>query len=108
MGDWNPEALKAKYLSIKIGSEISQSGPVKVALIYKEGKDALAIKSVALYQNGKKISEDKHDGFSGGSLKDILYKLTLKNYQKSAKYRLKIEFTGSGATDSFGEIKLSP
>ena len=107
LGDWSPESLKKTSFSLKIKSEVSQSGPVKVALLYKKGKHALEIKSVALYQNGKKISEDRHDGFSGGSLKNILYKLHLKKYKKSAKYSLKIEFKGSGGTDSYGEVKIS-
>ena len=108
IGSWNPQTVKQSYKTLEFDAtaQIQAKGTYEAALLYKKGTHAINIQSVELYENNKKISEDKHIGFSGGSLKDVAYKLIVKSFKKSAKYTIKITLKGSGGHDSHGEVKL--
>ena len=108
VGTWNPQSISSAYqkLSFDVSSQIQAKGSYEVVFLYHKGVNAVDIKSVALYENNKKISEDKHLGFSGGTLKKITYKVDAKKFKKAATYTLKASMKGSGGKDSNGEVKI--
>lgn len=105
---WEPKGTPSdwKEVNFSTGGKIDGAGTFEVAFVYNKGTHALEISEVALLENGKQVATDKHDGFSGGSLKEIAYTLKLPSYKSGAKYSLRARIKGSGGTDSHGEIKI--
>lgn len=105
---WKPATTPAnwKEVTFSTNEQIKAKGEYEVVFLYKKGTHALDISEVSILENGKEVATDKHDGFSGGSLKKIVYKLNLKSFKPNAKYTLKARIKGSGGTDSQGEVKL--
>ena len=96
--DWTKQTFSTN-------GKIKSAGDIEVAFIYSKGQHALEISEVELLENGKVVATDKHAGFSGGKLKQIVYTLKLKKHKKGAKYTLRANVKGAGGTDSHGEIK---
>ena len=107
--NWSPDILTTSFapITIKVNDYIKASGKYELAFVYIKGTHALDIQSVTLYENGQKISEDKHAGFSGGELKNVTYSLSVDRYKASAKYQLKVVIKGNGGTNSYGDIKIT-
>ena len=108
IGSWNSQTVGNSYktLDFDATAQIQDSGTYEAVLLYQKGGHAIDIQSVALYEDGKKISEDKHIGFSGGRLTKITYKLNVKNFKKGAKYTLKARVKGNGGHDTHGVVKI--
>ena len=107
--EWKAADIKSNFqdFTFDVSKFIKANGNYELAFIYKSGGFAIEIDSVTLFENGKKISQDKHIGFSGGQLKKVAYKLKVKNFKAGAKYQIKASIKGSGGTNSFGEIKIT-
>jgi len=107
-GNWSPQQTTQDWQqqSFSTAGEIKAANTYEVAFLYSKGAHALDISEVSLLEDGKVVATDKHAGFSGGILKNIVYKLELTSFNKNAKYTLRATTKGSGGTDSHGEVKI--
>lgn len=71
---------------VDISTIINAPGEYMISFEHAGGPDQFNINSVALLENGEKISEDKHllNGVGGSSL----YKLEVKEYKEENKYEI--------------------
>jgi hexosaminidase len=108
VGEWKPAMVpeKAAEADWDVTSAITSGGKMEALFVYQSGAHALAIKWVALYENGVEVARDTHNGWSGASLNDIVYHLTLEKLKPGATYTLKALVAGEGGTDSNGVVTL--
>jgi len=106
--NWTPAQTPKdwKNVSFKTAGKITSAGNYEVVFLYQKGTHALEISELVLLEDGKQVAIDKHQAFSGGQLKRIIYKLKLPAFKKDAKYTIQARIKGSGGTDSHGEIKI--
>ncbi len=108
VGTWSPKTTSSDFtnLTFDVTKQVNKSGELEVALVYKKGTHAIDIAEVSLLKDGKTIATDKHVGFSGGKLTNIVYKLKVDKFSKG-KYEIAVKAKGSGGTDSHGEVKVT-
>ncbi|WOH36616.1 beta-N-acetylhexosaminidase [Thalassotalea fonticola] len=108
VANWTPAELTTGFnkLSWEVTEHVKKQGKINVAMLYREGKNALEIESLELYENGKRIAKDRHYALSGEILSNIVYKLKLPEYKSDATYTLKASVKGSLGIDSFGQVKM--
>lgn len=109
IGQWNPQSvgMDFKTLSFEVTEQISGKGNFEVGVLYQKGAHAVDIQSVALLQNGKQVSIDRHRGYSGSDLKDILYQLKVTEYTAGDTFTIQVTLKGSGGHDTYGEVKMT-
>ena len=78
-----------------------------MAWVYQAGAHALEIEEVALLVDGVEVAKDRRNAFSGASLRDVVFTLTLPEFQPAAKFTLRARVRGSDGTDSRGELRLN-
>ncbi|WP_178932407.1 beta-N-acetylhexosaminidase [Oceaniferula marina] len=105
---WNPAKTPADWKELEFSTEgkITAAGQYEVVFLYQKGTHALDISEVSLLEDGKPVAKDKHEAFSGGQLKGIVYKLKLPEFKQGAKYTVRARIKGNGGTDSHGEVKI--
>jgi hypothetical protein len=108
IGQWTPATIEADWSDVQfdVTGHINRAGVYAISFVYAKGRQALEIKSVAVYRGDQKLSEDNHEGFSGGFLRDVVYTLTVPTHDKQARYLVKATVKGSGGTDSYGTLNL--
>ena len=91
IGEWKPRLIKEELSPIEwdVTKAFTKAGDFEILMSFRSGEHAISISSVSLLVNGIEVSVDKHDGWSGGILRDNVYTLSLKNYDSSATYTLK-------------------
>ncbi|MCC5876798.1 MAG: beta-N-acetylhexosaminidase, partial [Candidatus Sumerlaeia bacterium] len=67
---------------------------------------AVEIEWAALLEDGREISRDTHLGWSGANKRDILYRLSVEEFNPAATYTLKAHLVSKGGTDSTGDIRI--
>lgn len=105
---WTPGQTPSRRGDVEFstGEEIKAAGKYEVAFVYSRGAHALSITSVSLLEDGKVVASDKHQAMSGSKLSRVVFNLHLKKHKPAAKYTLKVAASGSGGTDSYGEVKI--
>lgn len=105
---WNPKQVSQEWQEVEFSTsgQIKAAGSYEVAFVYEKGQHALEISEVSLLEDGKQVAVDKHPAFSGGQLKDIVYKLKLEKEKPGASYTLRAKIKGSGGNDTNGVIKI--
>jgi len=105
---WEPKMIHEALSPVEwdVTKAIKGKGDIEVMFSFRYGAHAISIGLVSLLENGVEISVDKHDGWSGGVLRDNTYKLSLKEYKPGATYTLKALVKGEGGTDSHGAIAI--
>jgi hexosaminidase len=107
IGEWKPSKVKGKEFGLfemNASGKISGNGNYQVAFWYTDGDSRLEIKSVEVYKNGVKVTEDVHDGFTGGSQENNLYKFNIKEYETGAEFTVKAMVRGDISNDSNGAV----
>ncbi|WP_341216239.1 hypothetical protein [uncultured Wocania sp.] len=92
---------------VDISNIIDGAGAYVISYEHAGGPDQFNINSIALLENGKMVTEDKHvlNGIGGSSL----YKLELQSYTKEAKYEMKASVNQpENATGTFHIYKKTP
>ena len=109
VASWKPSMCKEtnQEWTFDLTGKIKESGKLDFAFQYTRGGHRLDIEKVELLENGKAISVDEHEGFSGGSNRRNIYSLTVDTIKPSAKYELKARVHSDGGTDSYGDVLLS-
>ncbi len=104
LGKWNSAQINAKKASYDATPHLKMKGEYTVAFFFDSGADGAEVTSVTLLENGKKIAEDKHLGFSGHAKRDIEYKLTLPALKAGATYTIEVSYKADKKMDSNGTI----
>ncbi|MCK4959802.1 MAG: beta-N-acetylhexosaminidase [Planctomycetes bacterium] len=105
---WTPAMIKKDWADVEfsVDGSIARGGEIDLAFVYASGAHGIDIASVTLYEDGKEISSDSHEGFSGAKRKNINYKLKIANYNPNAKYTIIAKIKGSGGTNSNGKVMI--
>ena len=106
LGNWNPESFSGSAISYDATPYMNLKGDYSIAFFYDKGEDGGVIKGVALYENGKIISQDKHEAFSGHEKRNIDYKLKLPALKSGASYSIKVIYEKKPSRDSHGSIYI--
>lgn len=107
---WNKSSFakgNPARFSFSVPADAAKGRKVIVEFIYKSGANALRIESVALDVDGKTISTDKHEGWTGLETRDTRYSLPVPSGTTAGKIRLVAEVEGVAGTDSNGEIRIT-
>lgn len=105
---WTPETLSSETITIPVTpAQIADSkGEMIVQFSYSKGAARLEIKKTALFENGKLVAEDTHDGFAGSQNQDNYYRVKFTP-KKGATYTLKITHANKGGSaNSYGNISI--
>lgn len=105
---WTPQNTPAKSAQIEFstGDEVKSNGTYEVVFVYDKGAHALSVESVELLENGEIVATDRHPAMAGTHLVNVVYELKLDSYKPAATYTLRVTASGSGGTDSHGEVKM--
>jgi hexosaminidase len=106
LGAWTPPQLHTEGSTIdwEVTSHVTGAGQYRVTLEYATGNHGLAIKSLALLENGQPVTRDAHEGFAGAEPQATVYVLDLPTFKPGAKYTLQAVVAGEGGTDSRGTV----
>lgn len=109
-GEWKPAVIKGKefgILELNATGKIDQNGSYEVAFLYTGGTYRLDIQSIEVFKNGNKITEDVHEGFTGGSSQNNIYKFTIEDYETGAAFTIKAKVRGDLGNDSNGVVFIN-
>lgn len=107
VGEWKPSNIKGKEfgeLELNATGKIDKNGEYELTFLFTEGNYRLDIQSVEVFKNGNKITEDIHDGFTGGENKNNVYKFTIDEYETGAAFTIKAKVRGDLGNDSNGVV----
>jgi hexosaminidase len=113
VGRWTPGQMKPREqkveLSWNVGGAVRAAGVYEIVLTYQSGSDGISIDWVSLRENGKEISRDTHLGWSGATLKDIVYTVTCDTVNPQAVYTVHAQlWIPQGGTNSTGNVTIAP
>ncbi|MEE2820064.1 MAG: hypothetical protein VX615_05565, partial [Planctomycetota bacterium] len=104
---WMPRHLKTEEVIWELQTlpnELAR-GTWNVTFEYTRGRHGIEIVSVELFDQGKRVDVDVHDGFAGSQHRDNVYTLELSHAVENPTIIVKAK--GSGGTQSYGSISLS-
>jgi hexosaminidase len=106
IGGWTPIQIKTEpaLLEWDVTKDVAAAGQARVSLNYTEGACGIDIAWVALLEDGKEISRDTHDGFTGAHPRQPAYILDVPASKPGAHYTLRAQIAGDGGTDSTGSV----
>ncbi len=103
---WMPRHLKTDEQTWElqtIPSEL-EKGTWQVVFEFTRGRHGIDVSSVELFEEGKRVAVDVHDGFAGGQHRENVYTLELRHNVKNPTVVIKAK--GNGGTNSYGTIRL--
>ena len=106
VGGWQPSQITTTLAPMEwdVTTNVTAAGKASVRFDYSEGAHGLDIAWAALLEDGKEISRDTHEGFTGAAQRNPVYSLDLPAPKPGAKYTLRAEIAGDGGTDSRGDV----
>lgn len=107
IGGWTPETctISESEQRWNVTAQVA-AGNLTVIFVYEKGRHALAIRGVELLENGRTISTDTHDAWSGYDKVNTSYRLQLPEKNDGATYTITARCKTDGGTDSTGAIYL--
>jgi small nuclear ribonucleoprotein (snRNP)-like protein len=109
IGRWAPENFptpgERSTIEVDITRLMTRGGPLEIAFEYKSGSDGLAIHRVELLCGGGIIAVDEHEGWSGFSRRDHLFRLDAGELRPGLSYSIRATVS-AGTGNSNGEIWL--
>lgn len=108
IGGWTPSQITEQNADLEWDAtgQISAPGNYSISIDQIRGKTNLKISQVALFENGREIVCDTHDGESGNKPHNAFYKLELPKYNVGAHYTIRARVAGGHAGDSAGHVTL--
>jgi hexosaminidase len=115
VGQWTPQQMSTEFTTLQwditeyVG-DLKPGSDFYIGLDYQKGAYGIAVEWVALLQDGKEISRDTHEAFSGSQKRNNIYKLRLgpaAGGQAAARYTIQAKLRSDGGTDSQGAVWLS-
>jgi len=106
VGQWQPAQIKSEPAPLEwdVTAKVTAAGKVSVNFDYTDGACGIDIAWAALLEDGQEISRDTHAGFTGSSPRKPVYKLDVPAPKPGAHYTLRAQISGSGGTDSQGNV----
>jgi hexosaminidase len=106
VGGWEPAQITTTPAPLEwdVTAKVTAVGKVSVRFEYTDGAHGLDIAWAALLEDGKEISRDTHDGFTGSNPRKPVFVLDVPAPKPGAKYTLLARVAGSGGTDSHGSV----
>jgi hexosaminidase len=106
VGDWEPATISTELTPMDwdVTRKVTAAGKAIVNFDYTEGAHGLDIAWAALLEDGKEISRDTHDGFTGGKPRKPAYTLDVPSPKPGAKYTLRALVAGNGGANSRGNV----
>lgn len=89
--------------SWEITPQITKAGTLEVTFQFSGGAHRLDISRVELLRDGEVVAIDGHNGVTGGTTKDNLYRLALATF-KPGQYLLRARVRADGGNDSNGDV----
>lgn len=94
-------------LAFDINAIVSAAGTYQARFEYRQGKNALQIQSVSLFEGEKKVAEDVHEGWTGNENKQNIFTLVLPRYRTGLEtYTLRATVKGAAGNDSSGIVRF--
>ena len=109
VAEWNPNNINGKGFKefiINATGKINQNGKYELSFWYMEGSNGLDIKSVEVFKNNTKITEDIHPAFTKTNSKNNIYSFEIDNYETGAAFTIKANIRGNFGNDSKGAVFL--
>lgn len=106
VGGWQPSQITTQLATMDwdVTKNVTDAGKVTVNFEYTEGAHGIDIAWAALLEDGKEISRDTHEGFTGGQPRKPAYTLDAPALKPGAKYTLRAQIAGSAGSDSHGNV----
>lgn len=107
---WTPQILAkgssaAARLAIDVSAEVRRGSKLNVEFKYTAGQSALQIDGVELEADGKVVSRDEHEGWTGLEHRQNKYTLEIPyTARKATRFIFVARVRGASGTDSTGEI----
>lgn len=94
-------------LVFDVSETFVSAGTYQCTFQWKSGQNALKIHNLALYEGGKKITEDKHEGWTGIENDANTYTIVLKKLRTGLDaYTLRATVSGEAGNDSQGVLQI--
>ena len=103
---WMPRHLKTdmqRWELQSLPSELAR-GTWILTFEYTRGRHGIDITSIELFDEGKRVSVDMHDGFAGSQSRENVYTLSIPHVISNPTIVIKAK--GAGGTQSYGKISL--
>jgi hypothetical protein len=81
-------------------------GDVRIEVVYDSGQHGVNISWVALQEDGREVQRDTHEGWSGYSKRDNIYRVPLAQPRQGARYTVDVSMRSDGGTNSEGMVWL--
>ncbi|TKG93815.1 hypothetical protein EYV94_16355 [Puteibacter caeruleilacunae] len=107
VAEWRPKDIKGKEFGtfeMNATGKIDKNGEYELTFIYTGGNYRLDIAGVEIFKNGKKITEDIHEGHTGGSSSNNTYRFKVDAYETGAAFTVKAKVRGDLGKDSYGVV----
>lgn len=107
--EWNPQNVQGKefgILEMNGSGKITGNGTYTLHFWYTGGDSRLDIQSVEVYKNGLKIAEDLHEGFTGSTENNNMYKFKIDSYETGAAFTIKAKVRGDLNDNSNGVVMI--
>lgn len=103
---WGPGDLSTSYQTVSgdVTPVVRDRGTLDVTVRYQNGRCAVMVESVELFQDGQRIAVDRHDAWSGFDQVNIRYQLPVSDYREDARYEARISIRADGGVDSEGSV----
>ena len=108
VGQWQPAQMSTEWGTIEWNLPVSVLKDRRgVRFEYVRGAHRLDIQAVMLVLDGKEVSKDKHDGYSGTSHVKNYYKFTIPDdITGNNECILRAFVRSNGGTDSYGKVLI--
>lgn len=105
---WTPDMMSedGRVLDWNLDGHLDGAGDYEFIFYYTRGACAVEIEWAALLEDGTEISRDTHLGWSGANKRDILYRLSVEEFDPTKSYTLRARLVSKGGTDSTGDVRI--
>lgn len=105
---WQPHQMSEEgaVLEWDLTGQVDGPGTYELIFFYTKGACAVEIEWAALLEDGREVSRDTHLGWSGANKRDILYRLSLADFDPERSYTLRARLVSKGGTDSTGDVRI--
>jgi hexosaminidase len=110
LGSWKPADLKPNAERVTLEFDVTGKltpGNKKISFNYTSGPIGLSIENASLLLNGKEVSTDAHDGFTGTQARQNTYALEVPELKDGDKLTLTAKVFGDAGPNSNGKILFS-
>ncbi len=105
--EWKPKNLKgAEFISWKFEAtgKITGNGTYEVTFVYTGGEYKLEIEGVKVFKRDELLSEDIHNGYTGGASQKNTYIVKIDSFEAGTPFFIDAKVRGDLGNDSYGAV----